>query len=111
VNREPDLLQIVDTLNASRRLASRLHRGQKQADEHADDSDYDQDLDQCEAATIHPLIAFFHKYALSLIALDAEPQESHRAALTMQTLFLDYGSCKLRAPCSLCEPQKQASRR
>jgi hypothetical protein len=49
VSSQNDLPESVDAIGTSRRLARRLHRGQEQGDEHADDGDHHQQLDQREA--------------------------------------------------------------
>ena len=51
VERDPDLLQVVDALGAAGGLAGGLHRGQQQGDQDRDDRDHDQQLDQRETAT------------------------------------------------------------
>jgi hypothetical protein len=51
VKGDPDLLQVVGALDSPRRLACRLHGGEEQRDEHADDRDNDQELNQREAAS------------------------------------------------------------
>ena len=50
VQRQADLLQVVDALGPPGRLARRLHGGQEQGDQHGDDGDDDQQLDQRESA-------------------------------------------------------------
>jgi hypothetical protein len=42
---QADLLQVIGAPNPPRRLTGRLHRGQQEGDEHADDRDHDQHLD------------------------------------------------------------------
>ena len=44
--RQPDLLEIVDTLHAPGSLASRLHGRQQECDQDGDDRDHHQKLDQ-----------------------------------------------------------------
>src|SRR5262249_36514475 len=48
VERQPDLLEVVGALQASRRLADLLDGGQQQADQNADDGDDNEQLDQGE---------------------------------------------------------------
>jgi hypothetical protein len=52
---QPDLPQMILALSAAGRLASRLHGGQKQRDQHADDGNYHQQLYQreCLSITVH----------------------------------------------------------
>jgi hypothetical protein len=44
VQGDADLLEVVAALHAASGLAGRLHRGQKEGDEDADDGDYDEEL-------------------------------------------------------------------
>jgi len=46
VNRQPELLQVVDALAATGSLARRLHGRQEQGDQDTDDRDDHQELDQ-----------------------------------------------------------------
>ena len=48
VQRQADLLQVVDALRPARRLTRRLNGGQEQTDQHGDDRDHHQQLDQGE---------------------------------------------------------------
>jgi hypothetical protein len=48
---------MVLALCSPRRLARRLHRGQQQGHEHANDGDYHEKLDQCEADRTTPIRA------------------------------------------------------
>ena len=48
VQGEADLLEIVGAVLASRSLASTLHCGEQQADEHANNRDHDEEFDQRE---------------------------------------------------------------
>ena len=50
VQREPDLLQVVDALRPPGGLAGRLHGGQEQGDQDGDDRDHHQQFDQGETA-------------------------------------------------------------
>ena len=50
VQRQTDLLHVVDALTAARRLPRRLHRRQEQGDQDRDDRNDDQQLDQRETA-------------------------------------------------------------
>ena len=52
VQRQADLLQVVDALGAAGGLAGRLHGGQQQADQDPDDRDDHQQLDQRESALL-----------------------------------------------------------
>ena len=51
VQRQAELLEVVDALGPAGGLARRLDRGQEQADQDGDDGDDDQQLDQGEAGT------------------------------------------------------------
>ena len=51
---ESELLQVVDALGPPSRLASRLHRGKQQGDQHRDDGDDDEEFDQGESAPDPP---------------------------------------------------------
>ena len=46
VNRQPDLLEVVIALRAAGRLAGRLHRGQEQGHEHANNGDHHEQFHQ-----------------------------------------------------------------
>jgi hypothetical protein len=48
---QTDLLQIILALRSATRLARRLHGGQQQGDQHADDGDHHQKLDKRKTAT------------------------------------------------------------
>jgi hypothetical protein len=48
LERDADLLQIIDALAAPRRLAGRLNRRQQERDQNADNGYYDQQLNQRE---------------------------------------------------------------
>jgi hypothetical protein len=50
VERKAHLLQVVLTLHAPSRLTSRLHRRQQEGNQHADDRDYNQQLNERETA-------------------------------------------------------------
>jgi len=54
VQGQAELLQVVDALGATGRLAGRLHGRQEQGDQHADDGDDHQQLDQRETASNLP---------------------------------------------------------
>jgi hypothetical protein len=45
---EPQLLEVVGTLQAAGRLTGGLHGGEQEADEHGDDGDHDQQFHQGE---------------------------------------------------------------
>ena len=47
---QSELLQVVCTLDAPRRLTRGLHRGQEERDQDSDDRDHDQELDQRETS-------------------------------------------------------------
>jgi hypothetical protein len=49
VHCQAELLEVVDALGAAGRLASRLHCGQKQRDQHRNDGDDHQQLNQRES--------------------------------------------------------------
>ena len=49
VQSESDLLEVVLALSPTRRLASLLHSGQQQCDQHGDNRDHDEQLDEGEA--------------------------------------------------------------
>jgi hypothetical protein len=49
VHCQPDLLEVIGTLNATGGFARGLNGGQKQRDQHGDDRDDDQQFDQSEA--------------------------------------------------------------
>ena len=49
VERQPELLQVVLALGASRRLTSLLNRREQQGDQDRDDCDHDQEFDEGEA--------------------------------------------------------------
>ncbi len=51
VQRQADLLEVVDALAACGGLAHLLYRRQQEADQHADDGDYYQELDERECTT------------------------------------------------------------
>jgi hypothetical protein len=51
VERQADLLQVVDALRPAGGLAGRLHGGEQQADQDRDDRDDDEQLDQGKTAT------------------------------------------------------------
>ena len=51
VQRQPDLLQVVDALGTTGRLAGRLNRRQQQGDEHRNDRDHHEQFDQGKTAT------------------------------------------------------------
>jgi hypothetical protein len=51
VDRDPDLLEVVDTLDAGRRVPDLLHRRQQKPDEDGDDGDDDEQLDERERTT------------------------------------------------------------
>src|SRR6516165_6193137 len=53
---QADLLQIVGALDAPRRLAGRLYRGQQERDQDGDDGDHHQKFDERESATSHRCI-------------------------------------------------------
>ena len=53
VQREANLLEIIDALSPPRRLAGRLHRRQQQRDQDSDDGDDDQKLNQGETTSAH----------------------------------------------------------
>ena len=46
------LLQIIEALHPPRGFPCRLHGGQEQTDQHADDRNNDEKFDQCEAETM-----------------------------------------------------------
>ena len=46
---QADLMQMTLAVHAPGRLASVLHGGKQESDQHRDDRDHDQQLDQCEA--------------------------------------------------------------
>ncbi len=48
VRGQAELLDVVDALRASCRFAGRLHGGQQQGDQHANDRNHDQKFDQRE---------------------------------------------------------------
>jgi len=48
VHRDADLVQVIGTLRAPRRLAGRLHRGHQQCHQDADDGDHDEQFDKCK---------------------------------------------------------------
>ena len=50
VHRQADLLEVGGTLRSPRRLASGLHGGQQECDQHRDDGDHDEELDQGESS-------------------------------------------------------------
>jgi hypothetical protein len=50
VQRQADLLQVVDALRTTRGPASGLDRRQEQGDQDRNDRDDDEELDQCEGA-------------------------------------------------------------
>ena len=45
---QPDLFQVVQALDAAARFPGRLHGGQQEPDEHADDRDHHEKLGQRE---------------------------------------------------------------
>jgi hypothetical protein len=53
VHRQAQLLEVVSAAAPSPRLACRLHCGQKQPDEHADDGDHHKQFDERETVTVH----------------------------------------------------------
>ena len=55
VDRQADLLEVVDALGAAGRLAGRLDGGQEQADQDGDDGDHHQQLDQGEPSGAVPI--------------------------------------------------------
>src|SRR6185312_9997684 len=56
VHRQADLLEVGGTLRSPRRLASGLHGGQQECDQHRDDGDHDQELDQRESSPQHSVL-------------------------------------------------------
>jgi hypothetical protein len=48
VNSDPDLLQVVSTLRATRRFAGGLNRWQQQGDQDSDNGNHDQQFDERE---------------------------------------------------------------
>jgi hypothetical protein len=55
------LLQVVGALGAAGRFAGRLHGGQKQRHEDADDGDHDQQFDQRKSASERAHVLSFHE--------------------------------------------------
>jgi hypothetical protein len=53
MDRDPNLLQVVNALNSPGGLARRLYGGQKQGDQQSDDCNDDEKFDQSESATYH----------------------------------------------------------
>jgi len=51
VQRQAELLHVVDALRTAGRLAGRLDGGQEQADQDGNDGDHHQEFDQRETAT------------------------------------------------------------
>ena len=51
MQRQTDLLEIVDALRTTRRLSGRLHGWQQQRDQNGDDRDHHQEFNQRETAT------------------------------------------------------------
>jgi hypothetical protein len=49
---QAELLRVVTTLCAPRRLSRLLHRGEQQCDQNRDDSDYDQQFDEGETFAV-----------------------------------------------------------
>jgi hypothetical protein len=52
MDRQANLLEVVDALHPSGCLARRLDGGQEQGDQNADDGDDDQQLDERETASL-----------------------------------------------------------
>ena len=52
MQRQADLMEIVGTFQATRRLTRRLHRWQQERDEDPNDRDHDQELDEAETVLL-----------------------------------------------------------